>query len=210
MESNVSTSWAERKREALRAEIIDAAFAEFAERGYHQTGIADIAKRLGIGHGTFYNHFANKREILEHVVDDVVERITGALEAENAPAAVTTLDEYREQAYRIAAALTAIVEADPRVARMLLLEATSIDAEMTARLLGLLADGGRISAAYLRNGVDKGFLRSDLDIDATANAVVGMILAAALRSLRTPLDLEDRRRFDEGIIRLLIDGIAAR
>jgi AcrR family transcriptional regulator len=209
MESNVTISWAERKREALRAEIIDAAFAEFAERGYHQTGIADIAKRLGIGHGTFYNHFANKREILEHVVDDVVERITGALEAENAPEAVTDLDEYRDQAHRIAAALTAIIEADPRVARMLLLEATSIDAEMTARLLGLLDEGGRISAAYLRNGVERGFLRADLDVEATADAIVGMILAAALRSLRTPLDLEDRRRFDDSIIRLLIDGIAA-
>lgn len=210
MESNVAPSWAERKKEALRAEIIDAAFAEFAERGYHQTGIADIAKRLGIGHGTFYNHFANKREILEHVVDDVVERITGALEAENAPEAVTTLDEYREQAHRIAAALTAIVEADPRVARMLLLEATSIDAEMTSRLLGLLEEAGRISAAYLQNGVDQGFLRPDLDVEATADAIVGMILGGALRSLRTPLDLDDRRRFDEGLIRLLIEGIAVR
>ena len=37
-----------------------------------------------------------------------------------------------------------------------------------------------------------------------------MILGGALRSLRTPLDLDDRRRFDEGIIRLLTDGIAAR
>jgi AcrR family transcriptional regulator len=210
MESNVATSWAERKKEALRAEIIDAAFAEFAERGYHQTGIADIARRLGIGHGTFYNHFSNKREILEHVVDEVVDKITGALEAENAPEAATTLEEYREQANRIAAALTAIIDADPRVARMLLLEATSIDSEMTARLLGLLEEGGRISTGYLRNGVDRGFLRGDLDVEVTADAVVGMILAAALRSLRTPLDLEDRVRFNEGIIRLLVDGIAAR
>jgi AcrR family transcriptional regulator len=210
MEPNVATSWAERKKEALRTEIVDAAFDEFAERGYHQTGIADIAKRLGIGHGTFYNHFSNKREILEHVVDEVVEKITAALEAENAPEAATTLEEYREQSHRIAAALTAIIEADPRVARMLLLEATSIDPEMTARLLGLLEEGGRVSAGYLQNGVDRGFLRSDLDVEVTADAIVGMILAAALRSLRTPLDLEDRRRFDEGIIRLLTDGIAAR
>jgi AcrR family transcriptional regulator len=210
MESNIATSWAERKRAALRAEIIDAAFAEFAERGYHQTGIADIAKRLGIGHGTFYNHFANKREILEHVVDELVDKITAALEAENAPEAATTLDEYRAQAHRIAEALTAIIEADPRVARMLLLEATSIDAEMTARLLGLLEQGAIVSAAYLRNGVERGFLRPDLDVEVTAEAVVGMILAGALRSLRTPLDLDDRRRFDEGIIRLLTEGIAAR
>jgi hypothetical protein len=93
---------------------------------------------------------------------------------------------------------------------MLLLEATSIDAEMTARLLGLLQEGGRISAQYLANGVERGYLREDLDVEVTAEAVVGMILAAALRSLRTPLDLEDRRRFNEGVIRLLTEGIAAR
>jgi AcrR family transcriptional regulator len=210
MEGQLVRPWAQRRKEALRAEIIDAAFAEFAERGYHQTGIADIAKRLGIGHGTFYNHFRNKRGILEQVVDELVEKIGAALAAENAPDAATTLEEYREQAHRIAEALTAILEADPRVARMLLLEATSIDAEMTARMMRLVDDAAKVAAAYLENGVRRGFLRSDLDVATTAEAIVGMNVAGALRSFRSPLDLEDRRRFDEGIIRLLTDGIAAR
>ena len=51
--------------------------ASMRDLGYSlETAIADIAKRLGIGHGTFYRHFANKRDILEHVIDDVTKKIT--------------------------------------------------------------------------------------------------------------------------------------
>ena len=42
MNDTPTLSRAERNRLQLRADIIQAAFAEFAERGYHQTAIADI------------------------------------------------------------------------------------------------------------------------------------------------------------------------
>ncbi|MET0796373.1 MAG: helix-turn-helix domain-containing protein, partial [Rhodococcus sp. (in: high G+C Gram-positive bacteria)] len=63
---------AERKKAELRREIIDASFECFAKRGYHATGIADIATTLGIGHGTFYRYFENKRDIIDHVIDDLI------------------------------------------------------------------------------------------------------------------------------------------
>ena len=46
-------SYAERRKLQLREEIIDAAIEVFAESGYHDAGVADIAKRVGIGHSTF-------------------------------------------------------------------------------------------------------------------------------------------------------------
>src|SRR5690349_12464376 len=109
---------AERKKQELRREIIDAAFDCFAQQGYHATGIADIAARLGIGHGTFYRYFDNKRDIVEHVITGLIDRILGALTAENAPDAVHTLEEYREQTARIGDALGRILTEDPRVPRM--------------------------------------------------------------------------------------------
>jgi AcrR family transcriptional regulator len=194
---------------AMRAEIIDAAFAEFAERGYHQTAISDIAGRLAIGHGTFYRYFKNKRDILEHVVDDLVARVTRELSAENAPDVPTTLEEYREQAQRIADAVSAIFDADPRIARMLLFESTSIDPELTDRLLGVFDLSSQIAAAYLANGVKQGFLRADLDIEYTADAITGMTLATAIRALRSQLDGTERRRLQDAVIRLLVDGARA-
>src|SRR3954469_19056225 len=191
--------------EAVRASIVEAAFAEFAERGYHQTGIADIARRLNIGHGTFYRYFENKRDILEHVVDEVVARLLDMLGTENAPDAATTLEEYRAQALRIGVGFGALLDADPRVSRLLLFEATSIDAELTERLLGLYDLAARTFAAYLDNGVARGFLRPDLDTAATGDAVAGMALAATIRGLREPLTQEERVRLHEGFVRLLVD-----
>ena len=193
----------------MRAEIVDAAFAEFSQRGDHQTAIADIATRLGIGHGTFYRYFRNKRDILEHVVDELVARLEAALSAENAPDVPTTIGEYREQAERIGDAIGEIFEADPRAARMLLLEATSIDAELTDRVLGLFDLAGETAAEYLRNGVRRGYMRADLDIANTADAITGMVLAAVLRALRSGPDPAARRRSQEAIVRLLMDGATA-
>ena len=210
MNDTSSLSRAERNRLQLRADIIQAAFIEFSERGYHQTAIADIAKRLGIGHGTFYRHFENKRDILEHVIDDVTQKITAALVAENAPTAVNSLAEYRVQCARIGQGLAQIFAENPAMARLVLLEATSIDKEMTQRLMNLLDWGGQLVAAYMAHGVRQGFFRADLDVTSTGHAVVGMILISALRFLTYPSDLSEQKHFAEAIQSVLIDGIAPR
>ncbi|MEU7479858.1 TetR/AcrR family transcriptional regulator [Lentzea sp. NPDC042327] len=202
-------SRAERKKQELRREIIDAAFDCFAETGYHATGIADVAARLGIGHGTFYRYFQNKRDIVDHVIDDLVARVTGALTAENAPDAVSTLDEYRAQSARIGESLARIFTADPRVPRLLLFEAPGIDRAMADRVLDLFELADSLTAAYLSHGVELGYLRADLDVANTARAVNGMILGSAIASLRAPGE-QEQRRLSEAVRRVMYDGIAAR
>lgn len=204
---------ADRKRielaEEMRAEIAAAAFAEFAERGYHQTAVADIAARVGVSSGTFYNYFKSKREILDHVVDAHLARAFGVLTADNAPDTPTTIEEYSAQAMRIAAALDEIFNEDPRVVRMLLFESTSIDPELTERILGLYDLAGQLVYGYLENGVRRGFFRADLDTHATAEALVGMVIATAVRSLRSSLDAGRRRTLHEAALRLILDGVRA-
>lgn len=207
MTQDASLSRAERNRLQLRADIIQAAFEEFAARGYHQTAISDIAKRLGIGHGTFYRHFENKRDILEQVISDVMARIMGALTEENAPGAASSLEDYREQVERIARRLTAILSENPAMGRLLLLEATSIDPQMTERVLNLMDWAGQMTAAYMENGVRLGFFREDLDTEATGHAIVGMIIGSILRYLRVP-DRAEQKRLGDAIQRLLVDGVA--
>src|SRR5580698_5817949 len=112
--------------ERRRTEIIEAAYEVFSTRGYSASGIADIAERLGIGHGTFYRYFKNKRDILDQVVDYGVERIVAALEHET-PAPATTLDEFREQLHPIGERLFELLDAEPGLGQVVLLEATSID-----------------------------------------------------------------------------------
>lgn len=49
---------------ARRRLILDAAIACFVEKGYHQTGVRDIAKRAGVSLGNLYNHFPGKHDML--------------------------------------------------------------------------------------------------------------------------------------------------
>ncbi|WP_083905446.1 TetR/AcrR family transcriptional regulator [Nocardia transvalensis] len=196
----------ERRKAELRQEIIDTAFACFAEKGYHATGIADIATELGIGHGTFYRYFANKRDIIDHVIDDLAARIIDSLGTDNAPDAATTLDDYRAQVERIGAALNRIFLEDRRVSQLLLFQATGIDSELTLRLYGLLDTADSLTAGYLEHGVELGYLRADLDTANTAKAVTGMMLGAIIHGLRNP-DEAAAADLTEAIRRLLIDGV---
>ncbi|TQM31772.1 TetR family transcriptional regulator [Nocardia bhagyanarayanae] len=196
----------QRRKAELRQEIIDTAFVCFAEKGYHATGIADIANELGIGHGTFYRYFANKRDIIDHVIDDLSARIVDALGTQNAPDAAGSLDEYRAQLERIGTALSHILIEERRIPQLLLFHATGIDDELTARLYGLLDTADALTAGYLEHGVEMGYLRADLDTANTARAVTGMLLAAVIHGMRDP-DEAAIQGLNQAIRRLLIDGV---
>jgi AcrR family transcriptional regulator len=55
---------------ATRRKLLQAAEALFARRGYESTGMADVAERAGVGVGTLYHHFPDKRALLLALIDD--------------------------------------------------------------------------------------------------------------------------------------------
>jgi AcrR family transcriptional regulator len=54
-------------RDRTRDAILEAALQLFAERGYIGTRVEDIAQQAGISRATFYKHFAERDQILEHL-----------------------------------------------------------------------------------------------------------------------------------------------
>src|SRR5258708_38902412 len=67
-----------RKPESL-AKIKKAARKLFVERGYHATRPQDIAREAGLGHGTFYLHYPDKRACFLAFVDDAREELDSYL-----------------------------------------------------------------------------------------------------------------------------------
>src|SRR5258708_10793939 len=61
-----------RKREAL----LEKALALFAERGYEQTSIEEIARAAGVAVGGFYQHFTSKRQILLVLMDRLLQAVS--------------------------------------------------------------------------------------------------------------------------------------
>lgn len=50
--------------EETRNALLGAASMLFARDGYHETSVPDIVQAAGVGHGTFYEYFRSRREIL--------------------------------------------------------------------------------------------------------------------------------------------------
>lgn len=64
-----------------REEILDAAAALFASRGYSQTDTQDLADKLGVGKGTLYRYFSSKRDLFLATVDRVIRRLVEEIDA---------------------------------------------------------------------------------------------------------------------------------
>src|SRR3954471_7683973 len=60
----------ERGRKTLRR-LIEAAAAEFGERGFHEAAITGITARAGVALGTFYTYFESKEELFRALVRDM-------------------------------------------------------------------------------------------------------------------------------------------
>jgi len=73
-----------------RGRLEKAAMELYAERGFDQTTVAQIAERAGLTERTFFRHFADKREVLfagsAQLQDLMVETVAGA------PASVAPID----------------------------------------------------------------------------------------------------------------------
>jgi AcrR family transcriptional regulator len=54
---------------ARRDQILEAAAAVFAEKGFHPTTIRDVARRAGIADGTIYIYFTSKADLLLGIFD---------------------------------------------------------------------------------------------------------------------------------------------
>ena len=82
MVSSVDSEAMARWEPNAQGRLAEAALELFAERGYEQTTVADIAERAGLTKRTFFRYYADKREVLfgagTEFQDLIVEGATGA------------------------------------------------------------------------------------------------------------------------------------
>jgi AcrR family transcriptional regulator len=194
-------------REARRRnEILDAAVRVFAGKGYQAAGVADIAADLGIGHGTFYRSFESKHDVAAQVADRVVEEIARGLGDED-PEASETLEEYRAQVERICGRMFDLIDERPDLMRFLHHGSVVVDPD---RLAAAMDGFAALTVRFLENGLRRGFLRADLDVQITAQALVGIIAEGSRRALHSPQPAEVRERWIAAGTALMFEGIARR
>lgn len=62
-----------RRREATRRKLIDAGRTLFSSQGVDATRINEITELADVGLGSFYNHFAEKDELVDAVMSEITE-----------------------------------------------------------------------------------------------------------------------------------------
>jgi AcrR family transcriptional regulator len=176
-------------------QILACAKRVFADRGFHAANISHICAAAGIGRGTLYQYFGNKKAVFVALIRAVLARVQALVGAPRDPFPPPEKLR-RSQVLRWAAAelrrlLETVFEDEPTL-RILLREAVGLDVdiekllgEIDDTLIGLVADD-------LRRSQEAGYARADLDPHLTATLMVGGVEKLALAALRSaaPVDLD--------------------
>jgi AcrR family transcriptional regulator len=158
-----------RRKPGSLAKIKKSARKLFVERGYHATRPQDIARDAGLGHGTFYLHYPDKRACFLAFVDDAREELDAYLRARR------PLGGSIE--HTIAAMLNAIYdysETHPGVLATAMTDESVIDAE-GVQAVPLLVRWGRDWANIVREAVRANIAADLFEPDIIGQAILGAI-----------------------------------
>ena len=125
-----------------RGRLARVALELYAERGFEQTTVEDIAERAGVTERTFFRHFADKREVLfdgsaalQHgLVDAIASAPAGLAPIEVVARAFADVGALLEERRAFARRRSAVIAANPALQERELLKMASLGAAATAAL----------------------------------------------------------------------------
>ena len=204
---SLSARW-QRRKDARPAEILAAALASFAERGFAATRLDDVAARAGITKGTLYLYFRSKEELFKAVVrQELVPNIEQA-EAMVATSGAPSLGLLEQLIGLFSGIMQTPLSALPK---LVLTEAGNFP-DLARFYLEEVVDRGKgLLRQVLEAGVEAGELRP-IDTESAVICVIAPLLLGALwrhsfeRHAGRPLDIDDLCRTHLDLLRR---GLAA-
>ena len=141
-----------------RSLITEAAVDVFAEKGFRQARVSDIARKAGVADGTIYLYFKNKEDILlsifEEKMDLLLARLGEALEgAETPEERIRRFASFHFEQVRTNRAAAEVLQVELRLSNKFLKE------YRPEKLWAYLGVFGQI----VREGQEKGNFRTDID-----------------------------------------------
>jgi AcrR family transcriptional regulator len=188
-----------------REEILDVAARIFAEKGYGDTKITEIADALDIADGTLYNYFDSKRDILLAIMDKAKSDTEPLLQE------IGELKTRDDIVAMLATSYDVFIAHLP-FTRTLLMEAWADDAILQEYLIDRLEQVGQRAHEFIVSRIDAGDFRP-IDPALAAQMVLGMFFApilAVLRGITPPPSPEQCRVLAGAAVDLLLDGIRVR
>ena len=188
-----------------REEILDVAARVFAQNGYADTKITEIAEALDIADGTVYNYFDSKRDILLAIMDKAKSDIEPMLQE------IGEL-QTRDDIVTVLAMTYDVFVAHLPFTRTLLMEAWADDTILQEYAADHLGHMEQRMHGFIASRVDAGDFRP-IDPALAAQMVLGMFFAPVLpviRGITPPPSPEQCRVLAGTAVDLLLDGIRVR
>ncbi|MBO0737295.1 MAG: TetR family transcriptional regulator [Alphaproteobacteria bacterium] len=151
-------------------EIVSAAAKVFRTKGYHAATVRDIAEEVGILKGSLYHHFASKEELLYLVVKDPIAQMYRTI-SEIAGAEAAASEKLRRA---VLAHLEAFDRHYPHLF-VYLRERESVKRRFREMIGFSPKEYERCWQKILREGVENGEFRPDLDIQVASYGLLGML-----------------------------------
>jgi AcrR family transcriptional regulator len=188
------------RSKATRERLLAHARELFAERGYAAVGTEEIVRGAGVTRGALYHQFRDKAALFEAVVEEVEGETTEAIAARAAGA------EDPLQALRLGGRAFLAICSDPRVERILLLDAPAVLGTERWRQIRLRHGLGLVTGV-LEAGMEAGVI-----VRQPVTALAHLLLGALDEGAQLVIAAEDRdatRAEVEEVIGRLLDGLAA-
>ncbi|MGB9599559.1 MAG: TetR/AcrR family transcriptional regulator [Myxococcota bacterium] len=160
------------KKELTRRRLLKAAKEIFAKKGYHNTIVSEIVQRAGVGQGTFYRNFIDKRDIFENLIGELVEKLLLSF-SEMSNELPKNSEEYREASIRAIRRMIDIVIENRELVQIFVKEAITVDRGLERKILDLQMRFAELAKYYLDYAIKKGFARR-CDSEIVSKSVVGL------------------------------------
>lgn len=197
-----------RRKTARPGEILEAAVACFAERGFAATRLDDVAARAGVTKGTLYLYFSGKEELFKAVVRHWITANIARAETAVAGATATT----PELLTQLVTNWLEIFTTTPAgaIPKLIIAEAGNFPELARFYYDEVVMRGTRLVGGLLRRGIERGEFDPALDLDPVVFCIISPILMNALwRHSLAPYAprVIDRERFARSLLALLLDGL---
>jgi len=182
-------------------ELLEVVAREFLERGYDATSMEDLSRATGRTKSSIYHHVRGKEELLRLAVARAVDALFAVLEEDGARRgrAVERLEHVVRGSARVLAAELPYVT-------LLLRVRGNTDAERWA--LGRRRDFDRRLSALVRDAIDEGDVRADLDPRLVTRLLFGMV--NSLVDWFRPGGAHGRQQVEDALVTLALDGLRRR
>ena len=185
-----------------RTELLDIAAGLFAEKGFKNTTVRDIADAAGILSGSLYHHFDSKEAMVDEILSTFQEELFGRYDE-----VLASRDDARTKIERAVRLSFEAIDHHRHEVAIFQNEADYLGSfERFGYLAQRHAQARVVWMSLLREGVESGVLRKDLDVELVYRFIRDTVWVA-VRWYRPGGELSHETIADQ-YLTILLDGIS--